>query len=363
MACLEQQRYGAFNVLSEPDFVDSLSALWGSHLAPKPNESPTCISLFAGCGGSTLGYSAAGFRELLAVEFNAQAVETLRKNFQDVPVFTKDIHGLSGKEALTMAGVSVGELDLLDGSPPCQSFSTSGKRRLDDIRGFLYLEYVRMLRVFMPKFLVLENVPGMITGQRKPVFQDMIKKLEATGYTVQYKILNASFFGVAQSRHRLFVIGSRTDIEHPGFPLEQYRQFACSDAWAGVTNEAHDLERAFREISTRAGSVGKVIKNVPEGRFFKDYSENGKYFSWRRLSIDKPSGTVPKSAASLVHPNEHRTITNAEAKRLQGFPDAFQFTGGWAATRAQIGNAVPPPMTMSIGNQIKIFLMGSQGFL
>ncbi len=135
------------------------------------------ISLFAGCGGSSLGYSMAGYRELLAVEWDDHAVETFRLNFPDVPVWHGDIAMLSVEECLRITGLKPGELDVLDGSPPCQGFSTAGKRKMDDGRNQLFQEYVRLLRGLRPKVLVMENVSGMVMGKMKLIFAEIMREL------------------------------------------------------------------------------------------------------------------------------------------------------------------------------------------
>ena len=112
---------------------------------------PTVISTFAGCGGSSLGYKMAGFRELLAVEWDDNAVQTFRLNFPDVPVYHGDICKLTGDECMRLAGIMKGELDILDGSPPCQGFSTAGKRRFNDPRNSLFMEFARPLSELSPK--------------------------------------------------------------------------------------------------------------------------------------------------------------------------------------------------------------------
>ena len=151
--------------MAQVDYRKILDAAWGQHLAPREADAPTIISLFAGCGGSSLGYSMAGFRELLAVEWNDNAVETFNLNFLNVPVYHGDIAKLSVSRCLDLAGLDgPGELDLLDGSPPCQGFSTAGKRQIDDPRNSLFREFVRLLRGSRPRVIVMENVSGLVKG-------------------------------------------------------------------------------------------------------------------------------------------------------------------------------------------------------
>src|SRR5512138_3312151 len=161
------------------DYRAHLEACWKEHLKPKDRNAPTVVSLFAGCGGSSLGYSMAGFRELLAVEWDDHAVETFKANFPDVPVFHGDIAKLSVEEALRITGLKPGELDVLDGSPPCQGFSTAGKRNMEDGRNQLFREYVRLLRDLQPK------------GADEAYLRRMRARAEASGYQVSARLMNA----------------------------------------------------------------------------------------------------------------------------------------------------------------------------
>jgi DNA (cytosine-5)-methyltransferase 1 len=194
------------------DYPAHLEACWREHLAPRAPNAPTLISLFAGCGGSSLGYSMAGYRELLAVEWDDHAVATFRLNFPDVPVYHGDIAKLSVDECLRLAGIGPEELDVLDGSPPCQGFSTAGKRKMDDGRNQLFREYVRLLRGLRPKVLVMENVSGMVKGKMKLIFAEILRELKESGYHVSARLMNAMYYGVPQSRQRMIFIGVREDL-------------------------------------------------------------------------------------------------------------------------------------------------------
>jgi DNA (cytosine-5)-methyltransferase 1 len=151
----------------------------------------------------------AGYRELLAVEWDDHAVETFKLNFPDVPVWHGDIAELSVEECLRITGLKPGELDVLDGSPPCQGFSTAGKRKMDDGRNQLFREYVRLLRGLMPKVFVMENVSGMVKGKMKLIFTEIMRELKASGYQVSARLMNAMYFCVPQSRQRMIFIGVR----------------------------------------------------------------------------------------------------------------------------------------------------------
>ena len=194
------------------DYLAFLEACWQEHKKPRAADAPTVISLFAGCGGSSLGYSMAGFRELLAVEWDGHAVATFKANFPDVPVYHGDIAKLSVEEILRTTGLQPGELDVLDGSPPCQGFSTAGRRKMDDGRNQLFREYIRLLRGLQPKVLVMENVSGMVKGKMKLIFVEILRELKDSGYHVSARLMNAMYYGVPQSRQRMIFVGVRQDL-------------------------------------------------------------------------------------------------------------------------------------------------------
>jgi DNA (cytosine-5)-methyltransferase 1 len=173
---------------------------------------PTVISTFAGCGGSSLGYQLAGFRELLAVEWDDNAVETFKLNFPDVPVYHGDIGTLTSEKCMELAGIKPFELDVLDGSPPCQGFSMAGKRKFDDPRNSLFKEYARLLKDLQPKAFVMENVTGMIKGYMKQAYLQIIKTLRECGYKAKGQVMNAMYYNVPQSRERVIIIGVREDL-------------------------------------------------------------------------------------------------------------------------------------------------------
>lgn len=184
----------------------------------------TVISTFSGCGGSCLGFKWAGFNALWASEFVPAAADTYRANFPDVPLGIQDIREVEPEMLLARFGLERGELDVLEGSPPCASFSTAGKRaklwgeekqysdvkqRTDD----LLMEYVRILRGLMPRSFVMENVPGLVRGVARGYFKEVFSALEESGYRVAAKILDAQWLGVPQRRQRVIFVGFRTDLE------------------------------------------------------------------------------------------------------------------------------------------------------
>lgn len=329
------------------DYPTFLDAAWQDHLKPKAVDAPTVISLFAGCGGSSLGYSMAGFRELLAVEWDDNAVATFRLNFPDVPVYHGDICKLTGAECMKLAGIEPGQLDVLDGSPPCQGFSTAGKRQFDDSRNQLYLEYVRLLRELQPRAFIMENVSGMVKGKMKLIFADILRELKASGYQVSARLLDACWFGVGvpQYRQRMIFIGLREG--EPSHPGPKWQKVTVREAWRQV-----EVESAPRV----SPGLARVIPSIPIWGDGGDVTHSS-YFGTKRLAWDRPSRAIIKemvgTRTGLVHPEEHRVVTLAEAKRLASYPDGLHFNLKYGKALYQIGNSVPPLFMCAIAEHVK----------
>lgn len=310
------------------------------------------VSTFSGCGGSSLGYRLAGGKVLLAIEWDDNAVETYRLNFPNIPIYHGNICKLSIEECCNMAGIKAGELDVFDGSPPCQGFSVAGKREFGDDRNQLFREYIRLLRGLQPKVFVMENVSGMIKGKMKLIFRDCLSEMKKSGYKVKARLLNAKWYNVAQSRQRLIFIGVREDLGiEPSYPKGKGPVITVRKAWEGVTNSDEEIKEATLKDSF---AVAKVAKYLKPGQSCKN-----KYFNLVRCAWNKPSPTIAKvhgerlSMAGLMHPTEMRRPTIKELKRLGSFPDTFQFVGNFGERWACIGNAVPPNFMKAIAEHIR----------
>ena len=172
-----------------------------------------CIELFAGAGGLALGIEKAGFETIGLIEINQQAAETLKKNRPNWNVICDDIANISCLNLEERFQIKKGELDLLSGGAPCQAFSYAGKRLgLEDTRGTLFYHYAIFLQKLQPKMFLFENVRGLLTHDGGKTYQTMLTVFEEAGYSIQYKILNAWDYGVAQKRERLITIGIRNDL-------------------------------------------------------------------------------------------------------------------------------------------------------
>lgn len=325
-------------------YLDILESAWQDHLAPRQPDAPTVISTFAGGGGSSLGYSMAGYRELLAVEWDNNAVETFRLNFPDVPVYHGDIAKLSVEECLKLAGIEPGELDVLDGSPPCQGFSTAGKRIIDDPRNQLFREYVRLLRGLRPKVFVMENVSGMVKGKMKLVFVEILRELKASGYRVSARLMNAMYFNVPQSRERMIFIGVREDLgiepSHPkaeGKPVK-LKSTGFSAEWIGIKDDRllGDVSRNYHQ-----GRKRRFLPNDTPYAITKDGA-----FGCRRNDVFVKNGNLRKP---LV----------VELSRIASYPDSFVFLGDYNNQWERIGNSVPPLFMRAIANHIRLKILSN----
>jgi DNA (cytosine-5)-methyltransferase 1 len=321
---------------------------------------PTVISTFAGCGGSSLGYQMAGFHELLAVEWDQNAVDTFRLNFPDVPVYHGDIAKLTGAECMRLAGIEKGALDVLDGSPPCQGFSTAGKRKFDDPRNSLFKEYARLLNELQPKVFVMENVTGMVKGCMKQAYLTIIKTLRDCGYKAKGEVMNAMYFNVPQSRERVIIIGVREDLGiEPSHPKPLNKPISVNIALHGVQNRTF-CNTDYSKHRRGEHVLKDLIAMIKPGENATNYL-NGGGFSMQRLDKNKPSPTIqktfPGSKINLIHFEENRQITIEEAKRLATFPDYFKFIGEYRNQWARIGNSVPPNLMKAIAEHIKINIL------
>lgn len=347
-------------------YVERLNAAWDDHLAPRALNAPTVISTFAGCGGSSLGYSMAGYRELLAVEWDQNAVDTFRLNFPDVPVYHGDICALSVDDVLARTGLAPGELDVFDGSPPCQGFSTAGKRQMDDPRNSLFREYVRLLRGLQPRVFVMENVSGMVKGKMKLVFAEILRELKASGYRVSARLLNAMYFNVPQSRQRMVFIGVREDLNiDPSHPKAQSMPANVRDALDGVVNSEQDLSTPIAWATNSSWIVSSYIPLIRQGGSCDDVHPKKAGYTLIRLHPRRPSPTITKTCngsmfSGLLPPSGNRYCTIPEIKRLGSYPDKYNMVGEFGEQWARIGNSVPPLFMRAIAEHIRLTVLDGQ---
>ena len=329
------------------------------------------VSTFSGCGGVCLGLKMAGYRVLWANEFIEAARDTYEANHSEVILTGDDIRVIPGKSILETLGLKRGELDLLEGSPPCASFSTAGLidkawgkvktysdsvQRSDD----LFFEYSRLVGELYPKVFIAENVSGLVKGRAVGYFKEILRDLKSNGYEVEARLLDASYLGVPQARQRIIFIGVRNDLvqKHgvrPVFPTPVNKRFTLRDVIGSdktIPKESYLDEETGFEIGLSKYAVGSEWDKTPIG------SSSEKYFQLVRPALDKPVGTITATAgvvgaASVAHPLEKRKFNLRELRALQSFPEDFILTGSYQQRAERIGRSVPPLMAKAIGDTIR----------
>ena len=324
------------------------------------------IELFAGAGGLALGLEKAGFSSLGLVELDKDASNTLKVNRPNWNVINDDIANVSKLDLEKLFNIKKGELDLLSGGSPCQSFSYAGKRLgLEDTRGTLFYHYAEFLHKLQPKMFLFENVKGLRTHDKGRTYATILDIFEKEGYTIQKDVLNAWDFGVAQKRERLITVGIRNDLVgkiHFSFPNPRKYKPVLRDVL---------LDCPKSEGATYSEYKKKIFELVPPGGYWKDipedvakeymkscwFMEGGRTGILRRLSLDEPSLTVLTSPSQKqtdrCHPLEARPFTVRENARCQSFPDDWMFCGSIGQQYKQVGNAVPVNLAYEVALKIK----------
>lgn len=327
---------------------------------------PTVIELFAGAGGLALGLEKAGFESLALIEIDKFAAGTLQKNRPNWRVIQEDVAKISALDLESYFSIKKGELDLLSGGAPCQSFSYAGKRLgLEDARGTLFYHYAKFLEKLLPKMFLFENVRGLQSHDGGRTYATILHIFESMGYQVKSKVLNAWDYGVAQKRERLIMIGIREDLlstHHFNYPAPHSYKPVLRDILLDCPkSEGQSYGQKKKEIFALV-PPGGYWRDIPE-KIAKDYMkscwdmEGGRTGILRRMSLDEPSLTVLTSPSQKqtdrCHPLEARPFTVRENARCQSFPDDWVFEGGLSAQYKQVGNAVPVNLAYEIALEIK----------
>lgn len=322
------------------------------------------IELFAGAGGLALGLEQAGFEHIALIEFDRSAAQTLVSNRPSWNVLCEDVEIVASRNLEREFSIKKGELDLLSGGAPCQSFSYAGKRLgLNDVRGTMFYHYATFLHKLQPKMFLFENVRGLLTHDKGRTFETIRNIFNDEGYTIQYQILNAWDYGVPQKRERLITIGIRNDlVEKCSFEFPEKHEYKplLKDIL---------LEKNPTECAKYSEYKSNIFSLVPPGGYWKDIDPNiakeymktcwymggGRTGILRRLSLEEPSLTVlttpQMKQTDRCHPLEVRPFSVRENARIQTFPDDWKFEGALGAKYRQVGNAVPCNLAKEIGLQ------------
>jgi len=367
----------------------------------KSNKIPNVVALsfFSGAMGLDIGLSKAGIKMLLASEIEPNARETIITNEPNIGLIG-DITNYSASDIRKFANIPDNcEIDLMVGGPPCQAFSTAGKREsLSDARGNVFLTYVDRILELRPKYAVIENVRGLLSaaynppkktdfGFAMPTPKDekggalayIIKKIEAGGYTVSFNLYNAANFGAPQKRERVVIICSRDGVKAPYLtPTNSETGDFNLPKWKPITNLFEGLKEEEQEFAKFPEKRLKFFRMLKSGQYWKDLPPEaqkeamgkklelggGKTGFYRRLDWNQPSPTLVTDptmpATDLCHPDKDRPLSVQEYKRIQEFPDEWILCGDLKAKYKQIGNAVPVSLGAAIGNHIMKLLKGKK---
>lgn len=366
--CIERMGRRRFRVSPFDSRMDREHPTGMTFDAELEGEGPRVIELFAGCGGMALGFKRAGFRTVLANEWDRDACDSLRANITD--------------RVLNCAIQEVErfpDADVVAGGPPCQGFSNLGERVPNDPRNQLWRHYFRCVEQVRPAVFVLENVPPLLKSAE---YEEMLRVAQQLGYRVEGRVLNAADYGVPQTRKRAIVIGSR--IGAPCFPTPTHtdpsKRILMNQhlpAWRTVRDAIGHLPIEPTGLNWHIGrnptpmSI-KRYKCVPPGGNRWDLPPSLTPDCWKRktkggtdlfgrLWWDRPSVTIrtefyKPEKGRYLHPVAHRPITHLEAALLQSFPEDFAFCGTKINVGIQIGNAVPPVLAEAIAAHIAVML-------
>lgn len=346
------------------------------------------VSLFSGAMGLDLGLIKSGLNVVIGQDFDAACVETMKRNGH--AALSGDIREIQPETLLEMTNMHRGEAFLVCGGPPCQPFSTAGKRLgINDPRGSLFMDFIRMIDYIKPRFFIMENVKGLMSAPLKhlpiterdendpeqklgTVLDVVLSEFKKLGYKTVYGVLDAVNYGVPQFRERFVLIGSR-DHEDIFLPIPTHFQTHQNKLyrWAVLNDVIRDLEIDCGECAAFSEERMNYLKLVPEGGNWRDLpkdvvqaamggaynSGGGKVGFYRRLSYSQPSPTLVTSpvqkATMMCHPTQNRPLSVREYARIQQFPDDWIFTGPLAAQYRQVGNAVPVGLATAIGQAIQ----------
>jgi len=347
------------------------------------NKQFLAIDLFCGAGGFSLGFEQAGITTVLGIDNHVPSIETFRKNHRNAAAISGDIR--LTPEDLFLEACRHKRIDVIAAGVPCQGFSLNNRKRwAQDKRNFLFNEFIRIINIFEPPIVLLENVSGLKSTANGEFKEAIAKAIEEQGYRVSFRMLNAADYGVPQRRERVFFLGARdgivplwprpthgekTNNQHlgvweaigdlpeigPGERSDSYDKEPFSDYQRLMRGEAQKLLNhiAPKHPPSVVEKIGSVKPGEPIYPKFKQRI---------RLHPDRPSPTQVSGGIrpqyQFGHPTMPRGLTVRERCRIQSFPDTYEIFGGVVMGRVQTGNAVPPLLAEAIGKEIAAMLKG-----
>lgn len=350
----------------------------------------TVVDLFAGVGGLSYGFTRnKDFKVLLANEYDKDIAKAYSLNHPDVKMLDCDIKDLT--EDILKKELPV-KVDIVVGGPPCQSYSTLGKRQNDD-RAHLFEEYCRILKIIKPKMFLFENVTGILSMNNGNLFKEVQKCFEEIGYELKYQVLNAADYGVPEIRERVILVGTKgiNNFEYPlpthgtekGLKPYVTLEDALSDLPIMESGEekteyasepkndfqkfVHDCDKLRDNQSPKNGEhLIRLMKALPDGGSKEDLPEelrpkSGFGNTYAKMWWKRPAPTITRnfacpSSSRCIHPRDSRALSTREGSRLQSFPDSYKFYGSTSMKNLEIGNAVPPLLSIALAKQVSKFI-------
>ncbi len=331
------------------------------------------ISLFSGCGGLDLGFEKAGFLIPVANEFDKTIYETFKVNHPKTHLVEGDIRNIKKDD---IAKHINGDVDGIIGGPPCQSWSEAGSLRgIDDQRGKLFFEYIRVLKEFRPKFFLAENVSGMLANRHSDAVKEILRLFDEAGYSVTLNLVNAKDYGVAEDRKRVFYIGFRKDLdvkfEFPeGSTADDSKKLTLRDVISDLQENAvpaadknHHNPDAINNNEYFTGEYSPIFMSRNRVRSWDEQAFTVQA-SGRQCQLHPQAPKMVKQSknkCSFVEEKKslYRRMTVREVARIQGFPDDFKFIyNNVNDAYKMIGNAVPVNLAFEIATRIRETLLG-----
>ena len=339
------------------------------------------IDLFCGCGGFSYGFQQGGFEVVFGVDIWADATKTFAHNFPNAHTLTEDILDINAEFILDKANLAEAEVDVIIGGPPCQGFSVSGKRMIDDPRNALYKAFVNIVDEIRPKIFIMENVPGIMRLYGGRIKDEVLTDFATLGYNMDLRLLSSENYGVPQRRKRVFFAGINTDrikntllfpFPEGSFGEGKENVITCEDAISDldflpidralgeeieyVIPALNDYQKLMRleskmiknhSITIHKERTRDIISLVPDGGNYKNLPKHLQgtrkvNIAWTRMNSKKPCFTIDTGHNHHFHYKENRVPTVRESARIQSFTDVFEFIGIKTSQLKQVGNAVPP---------------------
>ena len=296
------------------------------------------VDLFSGGGGFSCGVCSVGLNKILSVEVDEDASNTIRANFPTSKHYEGLIENLQQDNLEKLIGDK--KIHAVFGGPPCQGFSVAGLRNPNDPRNRMFKEYVRIVNYIKPDFLVMENVPGMLTSQNGQVYKEVLRQLSDIGYpNTSVRILEVAKYGVPQLRTRAIFVGNRHGVKNP-YPTPTHIEsnyVTIESAIGDLCNTPFDSTWNHEGTRHSSDMINRLSEVPPGGSLYETFRD-----AWKRQRKGFPSMAIKENHGGVhIHYDLNRVLTAREMARLQTFPDDYIFSGTFKRAYWQIGNAVP----------------------